>query len=49
LILSGNLMRLTARFRRNPGRPAARALFGYSLIYLAGLFSVAVLDRVLIR
>jgi heme o synthase len=47
--LSANLLRLTARFRREPGRPAARALFGYSLIYLAGLFAAAVLDRLLIR
>jgi protoheme IX farnesyltransferase len=49
VVLSANLLRLTARFRREPGRPAARALFGYSLIYLAGLFAAAVLDRVLIR
>jgi protoheme IX farnesyltransferase len=49
VLLSANLLRLTARFRREPGRPAARALFGYSLIYLAGLFAAAVFDRVLIR
>ncbi|MEA2508350.1 MAG: heme o synthase [Actinomycetota bacterium] len=49
LLLSGNLLRLTVRFRREPGRPAARALFSYSLIYLAGLFAAVVLDRVLIR
>ncbi|MDP9225593.1 MAG: heme o synthase [Actinomycetota bacterium] len=49
VVLSGNLLRLTARFRREPGRPAARALFGYSLIYLAAVYAAAVLDRVLIR
>jgi protoheme IX farnesyltransferase len=49
LLLSGNLLRLTARFRREPGRPAARALFGYSLIYLAALFAAVVLDRIVIR
>jgi heme o synthase len=47
--LSANLLRLTARFRREPGRPAARALFGYSLIYLAAVFAAAVLDRLVIH
>jgi protoheme IX farnesyltransferase len=47
--LSANLLRLTILFQKEPDRPAARALFGYSLIYLAALFAAAVLDRSILR
>jgi heme o synthase len=49
VLLSGNLLRLAVRFRREPGRPGARALFAYSLVYLAALFAAVVLDRIVIR
>jgi protoheme IX farnesyltransferase len=47
LVLGAVLLALAWRLRREPTRPAAAALFHYSLLYLALLFVAAALDAAL--
>ncbi|MFT4038418.1 MAG: heme o synthase, partial [Thermomicrobiales bacterium] len=48
LILNGIFLAYAVLLYRNPSKRAARQMFFYSLWYLAGIFAVAVADRILL-
>ncbi len=47
VILGGGLVYLAIRLRRDQSRKWARTLFWYSNMYLAAIFAIIVLDRVI--
>ncbi|MCA9878970.1 MAG: UbiA family prenyltransferase, partial [Thermomicrobiales bacterium] len=48
LVLNGLFLAYAVLLYRKPSKRAARQMFFYSLWYLAGIFAVAVIDRVLL-
>ena len=47
VLLGGGLVYLALRLWRNQSKKSARTLFWYSNMYLAAIFAIMVLDRVI--